>query len=127
MIDHIGLRVADYPKAKAFYQGALTPLGYKLIMEIGPEQGIDYQGAGFGAEGKPDFWIGKGPTNGPVHVAFAARDRAMVDAFFKAAIAAGGTDNGRPGIRAHYHANYYGAFVIDPEGNNIEAVTHRPG
>jgi len=125
MIDHIGLRVADYPKAKAFYQAALAPLGYTLLMEFGPEHGIDYQGAGLGADGKPDFWIGKGSANGPVHVAFVARTRAMVDSFFQAAIVAGGRDNGKPGIRAHYHPNYYGAFVIDPEGNNVEAVCHR--
>jgi len=126
MIDHIGLRVNEYAKAKSFYQVALKPLGYELIMEFGPEHGIDYQGAGFGAGGKPDFWIGRGQGNGPMHVAFVARDRAMVDAFHKAAISGGGRDNGPPGVREHYHPNYYGAFVFDPEGNNVEAVCHRP-
>jgi catechol 2,3-dioxygenase-like lactoylglutathione lyase family enzyme len=127
MIDHIGLRVQDYPRAKKFYQAALAPLGYQLIMELGPEAGVEYEGAGFGAAGKPDFWIGRGEANGPVHVAFAAADRRVVDAFHAAALAAGGKDNGAAGPRPHYHANYYGAFVLDPEGNNVEAVCHRAG
>jgi len=125
VIDHIGLRVAEYAKAKKFYQAALSPLGYELIMEFGPESGIDYQGAGFGVGGKPDFWIGLGEENGPIHVAFVASNRQAVDAFHRAAIGAGGKDNGAPGVRAHYHPNYYGAFVLDPEGNNVEAVCHR--
>jgi len=126
MIDHIGLRVSDYPKSKAFYQKALAPLGYELIMEFGPEAGIDYQGAGFGAKGKPDFWIGRGQGNGPMHVAFVAADRKTVDAFHSAALAAGGKDNGGPGLREQYHPTYYGAFVLDPDGNNVEAVCHKP-
>jgi len=120
MIDHIGFSVSDFERAKAFYKEALAPLGYGLIMEFG-------QAGGFGANGKPDFWIsGGGAPDKPVHVAFLAKDHATVDAFYKAAIAAGGRDNGPPGIRAHYHPNYYGAFVLDPDGHNIEAVCHTP-
>jgi catechol 2,3-dioxygenase-like lactoylglutathione lyase family enzyme len=127
MLDHIGLRTLEFAKAKRFYTAALKPLGYELVMEFGPDDAIDYQGAGFGVGGKPDFWIGVGPANGPVHVAFSAANRQAVDAFHAAAIAAGGKDNGLPGPRAHYHPNYYGAFVLDPDGNNVEAVCHRAG
>lgn len=127
MIDHLGISVSDYERAKAFYAKALAPLGYGLIMEVTAEQTGHAAAAGFGADGKPDFWIGgEGAMNKPVHVAMAARDRATVDAFYKAAMAAGGRDNGAPGIRPHYHANYYGAFVLDPDGHNIEAVCHAP-
>jgi len=128
MIDHIGFPVSDYARSKAFYESALAPLGYTLIMEVAAahtESGSP--AAGFGRQGKPDFWIGgEGAMNKPVHVAIAAKDRATVDAFYKAAIAAGGRDNGPPGIRPHYHSNYYGAFVLDPDGHNIEAVCHAP-
>ncbi|QDF41207.1 VOC family protein [Bradyrhizobium symbiodeficiens] len=127
MIDHLGFSVSDYERAKAFYTEALAPLGYGLIMEVTAEQTGHAAAAGLGADGKPDFWIsGEGAMNKPVHVAIAAKDRATVDAFYKAAIAAGGRDNGPPGIRPHYHANYYGAFVLDPDGHNIEAVCHAP-
>jgi len=120
MIDHMTLKVTDVGRAKRFYVEALKPLGYKIIMEF-PE------GVGLGVGGKPDFWIAKGePAPKGIHIAFASPDRKTVDAFYKAAIAAGGRDNGPPGIRAHYHPNYYGAFVYDPEGNNTEAVCHRP-
>lgn len=126
MIDHIGFSVSDYARAKAFYLKALAPLGYTLVMEVG-QTANDYGAAGFGADGKPDFWIGgEGKIDKPIHVAFAAADRATVNAFYKAAIAAGGKDNGAPGLRPHYHPNYYGAFVRDPDGHNIEAVCHRP-
>ncbi len=128
MIDHIGFSVSDYDLAKAFYLKALAPLGYSLIMEAPAE--VTESGkaaAGFGANGKPDFWIaGEGKLEKPVHVAIVAKDRAAVDAFYQAALAAGGRDNGPPGIRAHYHPNYYGAFVLDPDGHNIEAVSHGP-
>jgi catechol 2,3-dioxygenase-like lactoylglutathione lyase family enzyme len=120
-IDHIGLDVADYAKSKAFYEQALAPLGMKVLME--PVPGI----CGFGGD-FPFFWIGQrdlGPQTG-VHVAFTAKDRAMVDAFHAAALAAGGTDNGGPGVREIYHPHYYGAFVLDPDGNNVEAVCHKP-
>jgi catechol 2,3-dioxygenase-like lactoylglutathione lyase family enzyme len=113
------LSVTDLAKSRAFYTKALQPLGYAVIRE--------YPGAlGFGAQGKPDFWLGQGQASGKVHVAFTSPDRKTVDAFHAAAIAAGGTDNGKPGLRQQYHQNYYGAFVFDPDGNNIEAVTHRP-
>jgi catechol 2,3-dioxygenase-like lactoylglutathione lyase family enzyme len=127
MIDHLGFSVSDYERAKAFYTKALAPLGYGLIMEVTAEQTGHAAAAGFGADGKPDLWFGdEGAMNKPVHIAIRAADRATVDAFYKAAIAAGGRDNGPPGIRPHYHANYYGAFVLDPDGHNIEAVCHTP-
>jgi catechol 2,3-dioxygenase-like lactoylglutathione lyase family enzyme len=127
MIDHIGLPVADYERAKEFYARALAPLGYVLVMEV-QQDANDTPAAGFGAGGKPDFWIGgEGGLNRPVHIAIATKDRALVDAFYRAALAAGGKDNGAPGLRPHYHPNYYAAFVRDPDGHNIEAVCYRPG
>jgi catechol 2,3-dioxygenase-like lactoylglutathione lyase family enzyme len=128
MIDHVGFPVSDYERAKAFYLAALAPLGYVLIMEIGGEHTESKApAAGFGADGKPDFWIGgEGGLQGILHVALATKDRASVDAFHRAALAAGGKDNGAPGLRPHYHPNYYGAFVLDPDGHNIEAVCHAP-
>jgi len=120
VIDHAGLTVADVASSKAFYRAALGPLGYALIMEW-------EQYAGFGVPPKPDFWIGQGKPNvPPIHVAFRAQNRKEVDAFYKAAMAAGGRDNGPPGLRPHYHENYYGAFVLDPDGHNIEVVCHTP-
>jgi catechol 2,3-dioxygenase-like lactoylglutathione lyase family enzyme len=109
MIDHIGFPVSDYERSKAFYRLALVPLGYTLVMEVGANQTEGgHAAAGFGAGGKPDFWIGaEGGTNRPLHVAIAAKDRAAVDAFYHAALAAGGKDNGAPGLRPHYHASYY--------------------
>jgi catechol 2,3-dioxygenase-like lactoylglutathione lyase family enzyme len=119
MIDHVGLRVSDYTRSKKFFTAALAPVGYALIAEYG-------EAAGFGAGSKPDFWIGTGEaTRAATHVCFAASSRAQVDAFHKAALAAGGRDNGAPGVRAMYHPTYYGAFVLDPDGNNIEAVCHQ--
>lgn len=128
MLDHIGFAVSDYPRSRAFYEQALAPLGYRLLMEVSKEQtGGAYEGAGFGEERKPTFWIGTGPAlSGRLHVAFVARTRAAVDAFYQAALAAGATDNGAPGLRPHYHADYYGAFVLDPDGHNVEAVCHAP-
>ena len=128
MIDHIGFPVSDYAKSKAFYTKALAPLGYSLVMEVGDDVTESRApAAGFGAGGKPDFWIGgEGGLERAVHVAIVAKDRASVDAFHRAALAAGGKDNGAPGLRPHYHANYYGAFVLDPDGHNIEAVCHAP-
>ena len=120
MLDHLSIRVSDYAKSKRFYESALAPLGYGVVMEFGGS------GAGLGAGGKPDFWISPGEVSGPVHIAFASPDRATVAAFHEAALAAGGTDNGAPGLRTEYHPNYYGAFVFDPDGHNIEAVCHRP-
>jgi catechol 2,3-dioxygenase-like lactoylglutathione lyase family enzyme len=129
MIDHIGFPVSDYARAKAFYTKALAPLGYTLIMEVGAEHTeSDAPAAGFGADGKPDFWIGgEGGLQKALHVAILANDRAGVNAFYQAALEAGGKDNGAPGLRPHYHPDYYGAFVLDPDGHNIEAVCHAPG
>jgi catechol 2,3-dioxygenase-like lactoylglutathione lyase family enzyme len=127
MIDHIGFPVSDYARAKAFYAAALAPLGYTLIAEV-QQNDNDAPACGFGIGGKPDFWIGgEGGLHKPVHVAITAKDRASVDAFHAAALAAGGRDNGAPGIRAQYHPNYYAAFVLDPDGHNIEAVHHGEG
>ena len=127
MIDHIGFPVSDYARSKAFYLKALAPLDYGLVMEVTAEQTSGAPAAGFGADGKPDLWIGGGGgMDKPLHVAIRAKDRATVDAFYKAALAAGGRDNGAPGIRAIYHPNYYGAFVLDLDGHNIEAVCHTP-
>jgi catechol 2,3-dioxygenase-like lactoylglutathione lyase family enzyme len=126
VIDHTGLDVGDFAKSRDFYAAALAPLGYTLIMEVQENQ-FGAKAAGFGAKGKPDFWIGgEGGLNKPLHIAIATKERAAVDAFHKAALAAGGKDNGAPGIRAHYHPNYYGAFVLDPDGHNVEAVCHAP-
>ena len=128
MLDHIGLAVSDINRSRAFYKAALKPLGIGVVMEVTAEQtGADAH-AGFGDEGKPCFWIGTGAKpKGGTHVAFAAATRAAVDAFHRAALEAGGRDNGAPGLRPHYHPNYYGAFVLDPDGNNVEAVCHTPG
>lgn len=120
MIDHIILGVDDVEASKAFYEQALAPLGLEVVMAFP-------SGVGFGKDGKPTFWIADREASGPVHVAFVSPDRATVDAFHAAALAAGGHDNGKPGLRPHYHPAYYGAFVYDPDGNNIEAVCHRPG
>lgn len=127
MIDHLGFPVSDFAASKAFYEKALAPLGYTLVMEVTEEMtGGHGAHAGFG-DGKPDFWIGTGkPPVTAVHVAFRAGTRGVVDAFHAAAMAAGGRDNGQPGLRPEYHESYYGAFVLDPDGNNIEAVCHAP-
>jgi catechol 2,3-dioxygenase-like lactoylglutathione lyase family enzyme len=120
-IDHVTATVTDFETGKRFYEEALKPLGYGLQMEFGGSA------AGFGLENAmPDFWIGNQPGRGAAHVAFTAPDRATVDAFYEAAIKAGGKDNGPPGVREHYHENYYAAYVHDPDGNNVEAVCHMP-
>jgi len=127
MIDHTGFNVSVPAKSRAFYDAALAPLGYKVLMEVPPEHTGGKVVLGYGEPPKPDFWIAEGPPQEPrLHLAFSAKSRAVVDAFYKAAIAAGGTDNGPPGPRPHYHAGYYGAFVKDPDGHNIEAVCHLP-
>ena len=127
VIDHLGLQVGDYQRALRFYRSALAPLGISIVMQVTKEETGNYEGAGFGRDGKPDFWLSAGKhTATPLHIAFTADNRATVDRFFEAALAAGGADNGAPGISAHYHPNYYGAFVLDPEGHNIEAVCHKP-
>lgn len=129
MLDHLGFTVADFERSLDFYTRVLAPLGYGLITHVTPQMtGSDAQHAGFGRDGKPDFWIGTGgePTRNGLHLAFRAPDRAAVDAFHHAALAAGARDNGAPGLRAHYHPHYYGGFVIDLDGHNIEAVCHTP-
>jgi catechol 2,3-dioxygenase-like lactoylglutathione lyase family enzyme len=127
MIDHLGFNCRDVAASRAFYDAALAPLGIGLIAEYGPDQTGGPTFLGYGENGKPDFWFGDDPQLGnKLHVAFLAQDRATVDAFHAAALAAGGTDNGAPGVRAIYHPNYYGAFVLDPDGHNIEAVCHKP-
>lgn len=125
MIDHTGILVSDFAKSKAFYLQALAPIGYTLLLELPAAVTGHTDVAGFGEASKPDFWISRGTANKPpIHMAFRAASRAMVDAFYQAAMAAGGVDNGAPGLRPHYHPNYYGAFVLDPDGHNIEAVCH---
>jgi len=127
MIDHTGVSVSNFQKSKQFYSKALAPIGYSLIMELTAAQTGSNDAAGFGVPPKPDFWIGSGTPNvPPVHVAFRVSSRVLVKAFYDAAIAAGGRDFGAPGLRPHYHPNYYGAFVLDPDGHNIEAVCHDP-
>jgi catechol 2,3-dioxygenase-like lactoylglutathione lyase family enzyme len=133
MIDHISLPVSDYARSRAFYDKVLGALGYKVAMEIADAP--DFIGAGYGPADLPEaaFWIGAGRTPGPPpvspvgqHIAFQAPDRPAVDAFHSAAVAAGAQDNGPPGLRPHYHPNYYAAFVLDPDGHRLEAVCHRP-
>ena len=120
ILDHIGFNVSNFSTSKAFFLQALKPLNIRLVSE----------GEGWamlGREGKPQFWFGSfGSSPGPIHVAFAAASREQVRQFHVAALAAGGKDNGAPGIREHYHSNYYGAFIIGPDGHNIEAVCHAP-
>jgi catechol 2,3-dioxygenase-like lactoylglutathione lyase family enzyme len=125
MLDHIGVPVSDCARSKGFYLQVLRPLGYDLVMEVSSQETGGETACGFGAGSRPQFWIGGGhPITGHVHFAFEAKDRAAVDSFHAAALKAGGKDNGAPGLRPHYHAYYYGAFVLDPDGHNIEAVCH---
>lgn len=129
MIDHVGIVVTDYPRAKAFYTAALAPIGAKMQLEFNPPEGNHVSGWGRSIDA-PTFWISTCPEGSkqkpPVHVAFTCPDRAQVDAFYTAALEAGGKDHGKPGLRPHYHPNYYGAFITDPDGHNIEAVCHAP-
>jgi catechol 2,3-dioxygenase-like lactoylglutathione lyase family enzyme len=127
MFDHLGVPVADYTAAKAFYEKAFAPLGAGMRMEVPREHTGGMGVAGFGAS-QPQFWISESREKAKgVHIAFAAADRKTVDAFYAAAMAAGARDNGKPGLRPHYHEHYYGAFVLDLDGHNIEAVCHAPG
>ena len=120
MIDHVSVIVSDYARSRAFYLQALAATGHSKLVEL-----PDGQTAGFCHADGSDFWIRQGEaTRPPVHVAFRVASRAAVDAFYRAAIAAGGRDNGPPGSRPRYHAHYYGAYVLDPDGHNIEAVCH---
>jgi catechol 2,3-dioxygenase-like lactoylglutathione lyase family enzyme len=128
MIDHVGFAISDAERSKRFYEQALAPLGITLIKSVPPDKteagGMAH---GFGSNGKPYFWVGDNEAVGEgTHVAFVAERRADVNAFYEAALAAGGRDNGAPGIRAHYHPTYYAAFVLDPDGINVEAVCHKP-
>jgi catechol 2,3-dioxygenase-like lactoylglutathione lyase family enzyme len=116
-VDHIGINVSDYEKSKAFYVAALAPLGVKVMGDYGSTIGM--------GEDFPFLWISQGDP-GHVHVALTADNRGLVDAFYAAAMKAGGKDNGKPGLRTEYHENYYGAYVLDPDGHNIEAVCHAP-
>ncbi len=125
MIDHTGISVSNFAASKAFYSQALKPIGYSLLMELPAAVTGSHDVAGFGEPPKLDLWISSGTPNvPPVHIAFRVASRELVDAFYHAALAAGGRDNGPPGLRPHYHPNYYGAFVLDPDGHNIEAVCH---
>ncbi|HVY81266.1 MAG TPA: VOC family protein [Steroidobacteraceae bacterium] len=127
MIDHLSISVRDHAASKTFYLAALAPLGIGVVMTVSKEEsGAPSDATGFGSGGKPFFWIGEGQVAGQMHLAFSAQSRAQVDLFYRAAIAAGAKDNGAPGVRAHYHPNYYGAFVIDINGVNLEAVCHAP-
>ena len=127
MIDHTGLSISEPTRSRRFYEQALAPLGYKVLMEVPTEFTGGIMVLGMGVPPKPDFWLHEGSPQTPrVHVAFAANDHATVKAFYDAAISAGGKDNGPPGPRPHYHQHYYGAFVLDPDGHNIEACCHAP-
>ena len=127
MIDHLGINVANFDASKAFYDKAMAPLGASLLYMVPEEYTDGAKVGGYGRE-RPVFWVSDS-TDKPKsaqHIAFTARSRAEVDAFHAAALAAGGRDNGGPGLRPHYHPYYYGAFVFDPDGNNVEAVCHDP-
>ena len=125
MIDHLGISVSHFANSKAFYQKALAPIGYERVMALSAAETSHTDTAGFGPAPKPYFWISAGTPNvPPIHVAFTVDSRQKVDAFYAAAIAAGGRCNGAPGLRPHYHPNYDGAFVLDLDGHNIEAVCH---
>lgn len=127
MLDHVGILVADWTKSKAFYDAAFAPLGVTLLNQVPEEYTGGLKVGGYGRD-KPDFWMTESREPGPGrHYAFSAKTRAEVDAFYAAAMASGGRDNGGPGLRPDYHPNYYAAFVIDPDGNNVEAVCHAPG
>jgi catechol 2,3-dioxygenase-like lactoylglutathione lyase family enzyme len=125
-IDHISLSVEDFARAREFYAAALKPLRIVVLMELPKAVTGDHDVAGLGADGKPFLWLASGGRATHTHIALRAESRAQVDAFHASAIAAGGTDNGPPGLRPLYHKDYYGAFILDPEGHNIEAVTHVP-
>ena len=129
MIDHVSVNVSDPAASKAFYEAALAPLGYRVVMEFGPVTGLGapVPGAPEDAPVPPELWLSPTKSPTPSHIAVAAASTAQVDAFHEAALAAGGADNGAPGERPHYHPGYYGAFVHDPDGNNLEAVFHGAG
>ena len=121
VVDHVGCAVRDIGASRGFYEAALAPLGFAVVMEFGEPPVL-----GIGLPQRPQLWLHQGEPSAPVHLALHAADRAGVDAFHAAALAAGGRDNGAPGLRPHYHASYYAAYVLDPDGNNVEAVCHAP-
>jgi catechol 2,3-dioxygenase-like lactoylglutathione lyase family enzyme len=128
MLDHVGIAVSNLDKSRAFFEGALASIGFRVLIEFPGVFGMGEELGGPRGEGAVAcFWVwaveGK-PAGGPTHIAFRAQDRKTVDRFHEAALAAGGVCNGKPGLRPHYHSNYYGAFVHDPDGNNIEVVCH---
>ncbi len=129
MIDHITVRVRDLAKTREFYRQALAPLGYRVAYEA-VHDGVSVLGFGAEVPGegfKIDTWfVDTEPVSGPTHLCWRAKSRTEVEAFYAAALSAGGADNGKPGLRPHYHAHYFGAFVLDPDGNNVEAVCHAP-
>ena len=129
MLDHIGFAVSNFLGSRKFYEAALEPFGIGVVVEVTAGQTGGSSHAGFGDHGKPYFWIGdgEGMVRGRFHIAFTAKTRADVDAFHRAALAMGGRDNGKPGVRPHYHEHYYAAFVLDPDGHNIEAVCRAAG
>ena len=126
MIDHLGIAVRNYAASRSFYLEALAPLGIGVVMEVSVKDGAHIDASGLGANSKPFFWIAEGNPQEGLHLAFVAATRAQVDGFYQAALKAGAKDNGKPGLRPHYHPNYYGAFVIDLNGINLEAVCHAP-
>lgn len=126
MIDHFGINVSDLARSRPFYEAALAPLGYRVSKDFGEAVGFSVA-EGFGRSPDPagDFWLIKlDQVTGPIHIAFSAASHDVVKAFFDAAIKAGGKSNGEPGLRPKYHEDYFAAFVIDPDGHNIEAVCH---
>ena len=127
MIDHTGVAITDMARSKRFYDAALGAIGYRLLADYPASVTGSVDVAGYGEPPKPDFWLNRGtPNQPPIHVAFRVASRQLVRDFHTAALAAGGQDNGGPGLRPHYHPSYYGAFVLDPDGHNIEAVCHVP-
>jgi catechol 2,3-dioxygenase-like lactoylglutathione lyase family enzyme len=125
MIDHIGIGAKHFEVSRRFYDAALDTLGISPIIEVTPDQTGGYHGIGYGRDGKPFFWLGSGGPRGTgMHVAFSAASRSQVDSFYAAALRSGGRDNGAPGLRPYYHPNYYGTFIYDPDGINVEAVCH---
>ncbi len=125
MIDHIGIKVSDLARSTAFYQASLAPVGYHLLVELDASMTGSVAFSGFGIGQKPSFWVSAcAQLHTSTHIAFSVNTRAQVDEFYQAALKAGGTDHGAPGLRPHYHPNYYAAFILDPDGHNIEAVCH---
>jgi len=126
MLDHVSFPVSNLERSMAFYTAAFAPLGITVMVRSNKENAASQEEAGFGSEGRPYFWIREGEAlRGRLHIAFVAKERKNVDAFYAAAMKAGGKDNGSPGIRAHYNPNYYAAFVLDPDGHNVEAVCRK--